>query len=460
MIQIKIKNKIEISGLDTYNEDVIKLGLTLENPAYRVMEAMARKDPRRLRALYGMKMNIHYYEEKDGKLIVGRGNLDKLKRFFKAKGLPYEIIDETVAPIMTDTFTTDKITLRENQEGLIEDSLAFDNGILNLGTAMGKTIMALKMIEETKLRTLIITTKSELSEIAKYQNDIKEFYGYKPGLIQGNKWDIKDITIASISTLTKRNLAGIKDYFGMLIIDECHCSLTDQRVAAIQSFNPKRLYGMTATARRSDGQSEALKFLFGDIIVRRKNEMFVPEVHTYASPYEVIGSEFYEMEEYASTNDKRNEMVAILANNYVKKQGKKLIILSKRINHSKEIARILKSVHNLDSVLICSEDSATDRNSTIQSLRDGKEFSILIGTTNLLSTGVDIPQLDCLMFAMSIKTDVLTEQSVGRILRKKEGKETPIIIDIDDKENKIMHRHFNARMQFYRDNKYVIIKKI
>jgi superfamily II DNA or RNA helicase len=424
------------------------------------MEAMARKDPRRLRALYGMKMNIHYYEEKDGKLIIGRGNLDKLKMFFGKKCLPYEIIDETVAPIMTDTFATDKITLRENQIGLIEDCLAFDNGILNLSTGYGKTLAAMKMIEETKLRTLIVCCKSELSEIAKYQNDIKQFYGYEPGIIQGNKWNIKDITIASISTLTKRNLDSIKDYFGLTIYDECHVNVTDLRMKAIQSFSPKRLYGMTATARRSDGQGDALKFLYGDIIVKRANKMFTPEVHTYASPYEVIGSEFYEMEEYASTNDKRNEMVAILASSYVKKQGKKMIILSKRINHSKEIARILKSVHNLDSVLICSEEKASNRNTTIQTLRDGKEFQILIGTTNLLSTGVDIPQLDCLMFAMSIKTDVLTEQSVGRILRKKEGKETPIIIDIDDKENKIMHRHFNARMQFYRDNKYTIIKKL
>jgi len=460
MIQIKIKNKIEIEGLDTYNEDVIKAGLTLDNPAYRVMEAMARKDPRRLRALYGMKMNIHYYEEKDGKLIIGRGNLDKLKRFFGKKRLPYEIIDETVAPIMNDTFATDKITLRENQEGVVEDALAFSNGILHIATAVGKTICALKIAETAKLKTLIICCKSELSEIAKYQNDIKQFYGYEPGIIQGNKWDIKDITIASISTLTKRNLERIKDHFGLLIADEFHGTITEKRMKAIQSFNPKHIYGMSATARRSDGQSEALKFLFGDIIVRRRNEMFTPEVHTYASPYEVIGSEFYEMEEYASTNDKRNEMLAILAKNYVIKHGKKMLILSKRINHSKEIARILKSVHNLDSVLICSEEKATDRNITIQQLRDGKEFQILIGTTNLLSTGVDIPQLDCLMFAMSIKTDVLTEQSVGRILRKKEGKETPIIIDIDDHCNKIMHRHFNARMQFYRDNKYTIIKKL
>ncbi len=104
------------------------------------------------------------------------------------------------------------------------------------------------------------------------------------------------------------------------------------------------------------------------------------------------------------------------------------------------------------------------RSELIQALRtEAKDFQVLIGTYGLFSTGVDIPALDTVILAMSTKVDgdydATLIQSVGRILRLHNDKLRPVVVDLDDNLNKIMHRHHLSRMTVYKREGWDIVKK-
>ena len=90
--------------------------------------------------------------------------------------------------------------------------------------------------------------------------------------------------------------------------------------------------------------------------------------------------------------------------------------------------------------------------------RSERDFQLIIGTTALLSTGVDIPALDVLILACDMKSEVLTEQSVGRILRLFKSKSDPKIIDIVDNKNPILLRQFNERRKFYESKDWPLLQ--
>ena len=94
----------------------------------------------------------------------------------------------------------------------------------------------------------------------------------------------------------------------------------------------------------------------------------------------------------------------------------------------------------------------------IASLRNGSiPFNIILGTTSLLATGTNIPQLDTLIIAGDLKSDVLAEQGIGRITRIHKGKQKPKVIDIADRKNIFFKKQAEIRKEFYKSMGWEII---
>ena len=73
----------------------------------------------------------------------------------------------------------------------------------------------------------------------------------------------------------------------------------------------------------------------------------------------------------------------------------------------------------------------------------------IITNAKCLTEGVDVPNIDCVLFADPRKSTVDIVQAVGRALRKKEGKEfgyviIPVFTESDDKEEIINSKEFQA----------------
>jgi len=462
-MKIIVSNKLYIHDASPELIKLLKKSLTLANPAYTQMLRSIKYKPAMRRALYGLKKDFKYYNY-DKTLNIfecGRGCLRTLVRYCVVKKIRFSYhIDKTNIQLSKPIKFNG--TLRDYQVGVADTIIKNgDNGTIKLGTGFGKTLIACELIRKLNKTALIIVPRVSL--LTQFKDTLKEFYNYEAGIIQGKTWNIKDITVASMATLKKRSSKEIQEKFSILLVDEAHTCISDKGISMVQHFKPKALFGLTATPRRTDGQGDAIFFTFGVILIDKALPQDKPTVQVIKSNVNIeVSHEYHEMIESMVESEERNRIIMMLARHELKKK-RKILILTKRVVHYENICDHLRS---MDCVFkkyitihkISSKTSQKERDILLTKLRNNEEdFDIILGTFSLLSTGVDIPILDTLIFAGDIKSDVLAEQSIGRILRIFKGKNSPKIIDIDDNLNPILHRQFLERRKFYKSNKWEII---
>jgi len=438
-----ISDKIYIYNAPPQIKAIIKKALTIPNPVYQVM---LRKN--NMRALYAIKKNFKYYVDAGDILVVGRGCEQRLKRLCSKLHVPIDIKYRLCRKNLKQPFVNNNLVLREYQVGIPEQILKHKNGIIKLSVAFGKTIIACKLIEETQLKTLIILPRNIILD--QFKETLEKFYNYSPGIIQGTVYDIKDITLVSVSTLAKRDLSDIKNKFGMAIIDECHQFITDIRLKTLQQFNPMRFYGMSGTVEREDGQGDALYFTFGDIVVDKELPQAKPKVEIVKSDIEIEVEEYADMIKKQIFNSKRNLIITRKILSEITNK-RKILVLTKRVAHYEYFYQILNEQYKIFK-LTSNVKNKKEQKELIEKLRNNKvDFDVILGTYSLLSTGFNVPSLDTIVFAGDLSSDTLNVQSMGRIRRIFEGKQDPKVIDIDDVKNAILHRQALKRRREYKE---------
>jgi len=407
-----------------------------------------------MRALYAIPQFFKYYEEQGDLFIIPRGCITLVIPLLGK----FEYTDETVEQPLVEKFcSVQGFALREYQEGVPEDIASNTEGVIKLGTGFGKTLISLKLVENIQQKTLIIVHRRAIFD--QFVEESKIWFDYDIGQIAGTKFDVKDVTVAMIDTLSKRDYESLGKKFGCVIVDECHNFITDKREKVITSFNCKYLYGMSGTPERSDGKTNAIEFVFGRIVVDEELPQDKPEVITYHTDVPILMSDnYHEMVDDQVDSLQRNTLIYAIAISMVDK-GRKVLILTKRIKHNEILKGYLDSKGGIYS--ISSKDKDDDRSKLLSDLRNDKcDYNVLLGTFSLLSTGINIPSLDTLIIAGDLKSNILTGQSAGRILRLFDDKKHPLIIDFDDNKHGIFHRQFLARRRFYKDKGWLDHNKL
>ena len=74
--------------------------------------------------------------------------------------------------------------------------------------------------------------------------------------------------------------------------------------------------------------------------------------------------------------------------------------------------------------------------------------NILFGTQAIFSEGISVNALSVLILGTPINNEPLLTQLIGRVIREREGKKTPVIVDIHLKGNTARKQASN-RMGYY-----------
>lgn len=413
--------------------------MTLPNPVYY---KMIRRNPR---LKYSLSKNFKYYEVYQNNLVIPRGCYQRVLRACENLGIDLEVEDLKSESKCQHSST---IKLRNHQQGIPESYRKAEEGIFRCGTGFGKTVLALKLAELTGQKTLIIVFRGNIFN--QFVVEVEKYFGYKPGIIKGNKCEIKGITIGMIGTLRNRLDVIDPNEFGLVIYDECHTAIPDKTREVAEFFNSKYRYGMTGTCDRTDGRGEAISFIFGDILVDKDYFKSDPIVHITPYTGHILMSEYYEIVEDQVNDDKRNEMIVDIIQEEVN-SGRKILVLTKRIFHYEIIAKKLKDrgVKLVDTVVSGVNEKETKEK--MEAWRKGTlDFNCICATTSIFAVGTDIPRLDTLVIACEMKSHVLLQQASGRILRLFEGKPTPKIIDVWDMGNPILKNQGVQRQKTYK----------
>jgi superfamily II DNA or RNA helicase len=370
-------------------------------------------------------------------------------------------------------------TLRDYQVPIVNKLLEHLNekggGLLSVPCGRGKTLMAIYIAHRLGVKTLVVTHKSFL--LKQWQNQIKRFCDVDAGTIRGKVIDTdKKFVVGMIQSMSMKDYdSDVFDQFGLVIYDESHHCASKIFSKALMKTCCKYTLALSATPYRSDGLIKIMHWFLGETIYREKiriNNQVVAKVFNYTSSDKKFSEKKYA---YGPQIGKPNiikmggELVELkqrtshlinLINEIRKDPDRKIIILSKYVDHLKEMKEGLDIIIKKDiedGKLLDDEIKTTLYIGAMKQWQREEaeaEGDIFFATNDLAREGLDIERLNTVVLATSQK-DV--NQSVGRAMRRllQNGDLRPLIIDFADNLSSFKN-HCRLRKTFYRQCNYLI----
>jgi hypothetical protein len=339
---------------------------SFKNPMFYRQQAM------RL-STYGHPRVVSCTDETKDYLCLPRGCEPDLSSELEELGIDIRFIDKTYCGKRIDVEFNGQ--LRDEQSLALEYLLHHDTGILSGTTAFGKTIVAIKLIAERKVNTLILVDKVNL--LTQWKDKLSEFLIVNeplpepPPTAKKKRGRKKKIGVIGQIGAGRNTLSGIVDIaimqslsrqgevkecvknYGMIIADECHHASAFTYEQILKTTQAKYVYGLTATPTRKDGHHPILFMHCGPIRYRdnpkkqAENRPFdhyiVPRFTSFKVPLDRDGKDVSIQELYAeiTNNEFRNQqIIADVLKNY--HQGRNCLVLSLRTAHVELLANKLK----------------------------------------------------------------------------------------------------------------------
>ena len=267
---------------------------------------------------------------------------------------------------------------------------------------------------------------------------------------------------------------GDTDNYGP-IVHNCHHMGSKVFSRALLKLCPKYTIGLSATPTRNDGLTKVIKWFLGETLVKveRKGDN---AVYVKSFNYKSDDSLFSEKKRWIKgaagakpdtvkmiTNmyklNDRNKFITNIIDSLRRKDERKTLILSGRIEHLKVLKKLVDTKIEKDVVDgKCTSDEFKTSfyigGMKDYELKDAAEADIIFATYSMAEEGLDIDGLNTLILATPKKNII---QSIGRIMRKpiEEGDVNPLVIDIID-DLSCFKTWGDQRLKYYKSKNYTV----
>ncbi len=314
--------------------------------------------------------------------------------------------------------------------------------LAQLPTAAGKTVALSHISKDFFIdgkKILVLAHRLELVEQA--AEKLTTITGEKVGIIKHGYCAHLDrpIQVASIQTLSRRNLAQILPKIGLLICDEAHHATAKTYREVFDFYSEAAILGVTATPMRHDGQG--FKELFDVLVEGIDTHSLIRR--GYLSPYKLFVTENSISTvgvKKSTNNDYAKDDLALAVTTQVSLEnifenwskfarGKRTVIFAASLTHSKAIESYFTS-QNILTEHLDAETPSQQRREILS--RFSKGVTKVITNYQILTEGYDCPHIECVYCLRPTTSSTLWLQMVGRSLRIAKGKKYAIIIDLTE----------------------------
>jgi len=246
---------------------------------------------------------------------------------------------------------------------------------------------------------------------------------------------------ASIQSLAQVPLSDIApDAFDVVVIDEFHHAAASTYERLLSHLKPRILLGLTATPERTDGQS-ILKWFDDRIAVELR--LWDALERGLLCPFQYFG--LHDDTDLSRVQwTRRGYDVLELENLYTGNQGRVALVLrairdklarprSMRalgfclsIAHANFMAREFTR-QGLPATAVSANSTVDEREGALRDLRDGRINVVFC--VDLFNEGVDLPEIDTVLFLRPTESSLVFLQQLGRGLRLSEGKPCLTVLD-------------------------------
>ncbi len=247
-----------------------------------------------------------------------------------------------------------------------------------------------------------------------------------------------------------------EDFFDYIIFDEVHHIAADSYRKILSRFKPRILLGLTATPERMDGE-DITKDFDGRISAEIRlddalNNRLLAPFHYYgitdsvdlttvtwrAGKYVIS-----ELSKVYAENDLRTGLILRKIEEYLSDYTNvRALCFCVDVEHAKNMAAKFQLAGLKSDYLV--SDNSSDRAKKSRLLKEKKINYLFV--VDMFNEGVDIPEVDTILFLRPTESLTVFLQQFGRGLRKSEGKEFVTILDFVGHCNK----EFNYTDRFRR----------
>ena len=249
------------------------------------------------------------------------------------------------------------------------------------------------------------------------------------------------------------------DYYQFIVIDETHHAAADSYADAIEVFKPKVLLGLTATPERMDGKS-ILQFYDNRIAA----EIRLPEAieRKLLCPFQYFGvSDTIDLNtlKWARGGYDRTELSNIYTLSGLKAQRRANHVIECLYRYASDMEKVKAlgfcvsvqhahfmadwfNSHNVPAIALDASTGDTIRQNARDLLVKGEVRVIFV--VDLYNEGVDIPEINTVLFLRPTESLTIFIQQLGRGLRLSEGKDCLTVLDFIGAAN----RRYNFEEKF------------
>ncbi len=364
----------------------------------------------------------------------------------KYYGLPFEVNEMISKPGVKDYMTAIcKYSPREYQVEGVYDALRHNRKLLISPTASGKSLMIYSIVRyfvETGKSTLIVVPTTSLVEqmykdFAEYGWDVGSFcHKIYAGRERETDSQVIITTWQSIYKLPRKYF----ERFSVVVGDEAHQFKSKSLVSIMTKLaDAKYRYGFTGTLDGSTTHKWVLEGLFGPsykIIntneLMKKGHVAKLDINVLLLKHPPQKFEVFEDEvQYIITHERRNNFIKNLA---LDLKGNTLILYARVEGHGLPLYELINNNNHLENrqVFFIHGGVDTEDREKVREITEQEDNAIIVASYGTFSTGINIKRLHNVIFASPSKSRIRNLQSIGRVLRKGNGKMKATLYDIAD----------------------------
>jgi superfamily II DNA or RNA helicase len=260
-------------------------------------------------------------------------------------------------------------------------------------------------------------------------------------LVDGHRPDQGRHVFASVQSLAQIDHKDIPpDHFEVVVVDEFHHAAAPTYERLLAHLKPRILLGLTATPERTDGRS-VLDWFDGRIAVELR--LWDALERGLLSPFQYFGLhdgtdlstvqwsrrgyDVTALENVYSGNHARVDLIVqAIQDKIANPFAMRALGFCVSVAHARYMAQEF-SRRGLPSIAVSAETDIEDREAALRDLRDGKMKVVFC--VDLFNEGVDVPEIDTVLFLRPTESALVFLQQLGRGLRRTEGKSCLTVLD-------------------------------
>ena len=408
---------------------------------------------------------VRLFSIKTNKIYIGL--LPYVDEFCRERGFNFEGIQDVIGEKQRATEELhqfiEELNLpfspRDYQMEAFRTAVQYGRQLLLSPTASGKSLIIYLLARYYNKKTIIIVpTTSLVEQMAKdfidygYDEDICKIYSGQP------VFDAP-ITITTWQSFAKAP-KDVMQSFDVVVGDGAHLFkaqtlrgiLEKMKTTAIRIGTTGTLDGSECHRLQLEGMCGPVKKVVSSYQLMEEGTIAKINIQCIILRHTKMKKMSYQDEmDYLVSNEERNKFITNLVSSL---KGNTLVLFQYVEKHGEVLYPMLDGrVKDLHYVF---GGTDTEDRETVRELVEKSNDSVILASYGTFSTGINIKKIDNVVFASPSKSKIRNLQSIGRGLRKTEGKDSMRLFDISDdlQCDNFTLRHLKERINTYNEENF------